>query len=304
MAFVSNLKSLTPRKLQYKKNIKLLSHGYTSPGSFPDGEITVYPWDTKVDDWLGERMKKGRQDTVLYDLCAQLCDLNGCSIDNFVVGDVNTVLLVSRSIRFNSIIEYQATCPACAHASVETIAVPDELGKIGEKDSSYPGFDEIILPESKDLVKIRPLLVRDEKHILERDATSREAISDHAAHMLYPIVSINDGRPDNLNEVSTWFDAISPKDVAFLEQQENQLYPHLDTDIPHVCDRCQTQFSHTLDFSKDFFRASLKPGKGATLQKDVRPGSEQSKPDVSIERHTGSVSGAAPGAEQREGGAT
>lgn len=280
---------MAPRKTQFQQKVKLLSGGYTAPGSFPNGEITVFPWDTNVDDWLAERMKKGTQSSVLYDLCAQLCDLNGCPLDSFVIGDVNTVLLVARSIRYNSVVQYEATCPACGFKSEEKIAVPVELGRIGEKMPDYAGYDEITLPDCQDVVHIRPLLVRDEKSISERDDTSKALMTDHILHILKPIVAINGGKPDSWEEVLRWFNAISPQDASYLERMENESYPHLETDLPHRCDKCRAEFVHSLDFSKDFFRRSLKPGKGVTLPVDVRPGNEQQKLDGEPQRSAGSV---------------
>jgi hypothetical protein len=289
MAFQSKLKSLVPRREQFQRRIKLLSNGYTCPKAFPNGEITVYPWDTHVDDWLAARIKKGDQHMVLYDLCAQVADLNGCPLENFVIGDVNTVLLVSRSIRHNSVVEYEAQCPACGYKTVETINVPNELGRVGEKFDGYLGYDQIVLPDCEDVVHIRPLTVRDEKFIAERDDSSKALMTDHIMHILMPIVSINDGKPDAWEQVLTWFNAISPRDAAYLEAKENELYPHLDTDIPHRCDKCQTEFRHELDFSREFFRPSVKPGKGAPVSNAVRPGNEQQGTGSDSERNSGSV---------------
>jgi hypothetical protein len=161
------------------------------------------------------------------------------------------------------------------------------LGRIGEKAEGYPGFDEIVMPDCQDVVRIRPLTVRDERKIGERDDASKALMTDHVMHILAPIVEINGGKPDNWEQVLQWFNALSPMDAPFLEAQENLLYPHLETDLPHRCDRCQNEFTHSLDLSKDFFRRRLKPGKGAAIPADVRPGNEQQKPDSGAERPTG-----------------
>ena len=275
MPIHSKLKSLEPRRTQFQKKITLLSGGFTKPDSFPNGEITVYPWDASIDDWLAERARKGDQSNLLYQLCAQVCDLNGCPIDNFVVGDINTVLLVSRSIRYNSVIEYDSECPGCGFVTQERIVVPDELRRVGEKGSDYAGWDEVALPDCGDVVRVRPLLVRDEKHISARDDTDKKLISDHVIHIITPIVSINDGSPDSKEEVMRWFNAISPRDATVLEAFENENYPHLDTSIPHQCDRCRKKYTHALDFSADFFRPSLKSGGGAALASEAGPGVER-----------------------------
>lgn len=272
MAIKSNLKSLEPRKVQFQTRIKLLSNGFSYPSAFPNGEITVYPWDASVDDWIAERGRRGNQGTILYDLCAKVCDLNGCPIDQFVVGDINTVLLVSRAMRYNSRVEYECECPYCSHRTVEVIKVPDELGRVGEKAEGYPGYDEVTLQDSKDVVRFRPLLVRDEKLIEARDDVSRQVISDRLMHIITPIVAVNEGVPDSLEEAVRWYNALSPYDSTQLETAENEAYPHLDTELAHRCDRCHKRFKFPLDISADFFRSGLKSGKSNALASEAGPG--------------------------------
>lgn len=288
MPIHSNLKSLEPRREHFKSRMKLLSGGYSRPESFPDGEITVYPWDASVDDWLTERGKKGDQGNLLYDLCAKVCDLNGCPIDQFVVGDIQAVLLVSRAMRYNSIVEYDAVCSFCGYTSTERAKVPDELPKIGEKDSSYRGWDDILLPDCRDVVRVRPLLVRDEKWISERDEVSRQLISDRIIHILKPIVSVNEGAPDSIEEALRWYNALSPTDAAYLENAENESYPHLDLDLLHQCDRCRKKFTHSLDFNADFFRARLKSVRNAPLASEARSRMERKESDNQPQGSAGS----------------
>lgn len=275
MAFQSKLKNMAPRRQQFQRKVKLLSGGYVKPDSFPNGEITVFPWDANIDDWLSERSRKGDQATVLYDLCAQVCDLNGCPLDTFVLGDVNTVLLVSRSIRYNSKVEYECQCPGCGYTTTEVIAIPDELGRVGEKTPEYPGWDEIILPDVQDVVRLRPLQVKDEKLLAQRDEVNKLLMSERIQRILMPIVSINEGRPDGYEDVLRWFQALSPVDSAYLESKEDELYPHLDTNIPHVCDKCRKKFMHPLDFSAEFFRSGVRSKPGAPLAAKTGPGVER-----------------------------
>ncbi len=248
---------LAPRRQAYSQQIKLLSGGFSCRTAFPSGEITVYPWDTTVDDWLSERVKKGDRNRLLFELVGKVCNLNSCPIEKFVVGDVNTVLLVSRSIRYSNVVEYACACPHCRAATTEKIKIPDELGRIGEKGPDYAGFDNITLPGCKDIVSIRPLLIGDEFSISDREDAAKKQVSDRVMHILKPITEINDGKPDTLDQLFTWYNALSPSDASFLEDKENEMYPHLDTAIPHVCDECDRPFKHTLDFNQDFFRSSL-----------------------------------------------
>lgn len=276
MAFTSKMANLTPCRLQLQEKIALLSGGYVKPDAFPNGEITVYPWDSTTDDWLAERMRKGDKNTVLFDMCERLCNLNGCPLDSFLVGDVYTVIFVSRAMRYGGEVEFEYTCPnpACGYTARDTLKIPQQLGRVGEKSAAYPGYDTITLPICGDVVQIRPLQVKDEKLILGRDELSAQLMTERVMRILMPVVSINEGKPDAWEDIVRWYHALHPSDAETLDTKEKENSPHLDTDIPYLCDRCQRKFKHSLDFSTEFFRASLKPGRGTSVAPDVRSGLE------------------------------
>jgi hypothetical protein len=197
-------------------------------------------------------------------------------------------------------VEYECTCPNCRTTTVETITVPDELGRVGEKDTSYPGFDTLTLPECQDVLQVRPLQVKDESIILAREPASKALMTDRVMHILMPIVSINDGKPDAWEEATRWYNALSPSDAQYLEDRENELYPHLATEIPHLCDQCQKKFKHTLDFTAEFFRPSLKPSHGTKMASNVRPGVEREGANFKSQGSAGPISGADGGLGKRK----
>lgn len=257
MPIKTNLKSLTPRRQAFKKAIVLPSHGFSSPQAWPNGQITVYPWDSTVDDFLLEASRKSSaKQNVLFDLVALLCDLNGGKLDDFVADETNIILLVSRALAQDNTILYTSVCPFCNAKEQEKVKVPDELEKVSEKQADYPGFDVITLPDCKDVIKVRPLLIADERAILERSGAERAKISDNTLRTLMRVVTINDSKPDTLAELKEWFDALPPKDARYLEEQARELSPHLNTLIPHVCANptCAREFKHNLTFDQDFFR--------------------------------------------------
>jgi len=257
MPIKTNLKSLTPRRQAFKTAITLPSHGFSNKTAWPNGQISVYPWDSSVDDFLIEanRRSTGRQ-YVLFDLVAMLCDLNGGPLDDFVADETNIVLLVARALAQDNVIVYTSLCPYCNTKEQEKVKVPDELEKVSEKSPDYPGFDVLTLPQCKDKVSVRPLLIKDERIILERPAPERAKISDNALRTLLRIVTINDSTADSLAELKTWFDALPPVDARYLEEQSRELSPHLNTVLPHVCGNpmCGREFKHNLTFDQDFFR--------------------------------------------------
>lgn len=252
------MSSLTPAREKYKREITLLSHGYSAPKAFPDGKVTVYPWDPETDAWIVEKIQKSGNNATnfLWDLCARQCDLNGCPIDQVVVGDVTTILLVARGITNKNVVNLKVKCPQCGLEFQENIQVPDHLGKIGEKTSDYPGFDTITLAECKDIIKIRPLVVGDMKKIDGRSSTDKAMITDRILRILVPVVSINDTAPDTFAELTAWYAALHPLDKQQLQDKEDELYPHLDQNIKLVCNRedCKHTFTHALTFNQEFFR--------------------------------------------------
>jgi hypothetical protein len=254
MPIKTNITNKTPRRQLFKKEITLMSRGFSNPAAWPGGKLTVYPWDTEVDEYLIEQARKSSRQQLVYGLLNKLCDLNGGKIEEFVAEEVNTVLLVARALSTEGIVNYTSECPMCAKKRVETIKVPDELEKVGEKPTDYPGYDDITLPVSKDVVRLRPLLVKDELIIEQRDDAQRRLVSDTRLRMLMPIVSVNEGKPDTLEELVNYIRILHPNDVQYLEQQQKKLTPHLNANVPHKCDDCGKEYTHLLSFDQQFFR--------------------------------------------------
>lgn len=256
MPIKTNLKSLTPRRQQYKKDITLLSHGYNNPTAWPDGKLTVYPWDNAIDQWLVDNMRRLNKQELVYGLVRHCCDLNGGKLDEFVADELNVVLLVSRALSSDGVVVYTSVCPFCGAKKQERITVPDELEKVGEKTGDYVGFDEITLPVVQDKVKLRPLLVADEKAIVNREDDAKKTVPDSELRTLMRIVDINGTKPDTLDELVIWFRALHTKDSKFLADEGRRITPHLNTNIPHTCDEpeCGRKFTHPLTFDQEFFR--------------------------------------------------
>jgi hypothetical protein len=272
MPIKTNMTSLQPRRQAYKREITLLSKGFSAPKAWPGGKITVYPWDSEVDAYVLEQAKANSQDNLLYGMLERVIDMNGASIDQFVFSEINSILLVSRSIQFDGTIEYQSSCPYCHAKDHELIKIPHELAPIGEKALDYPGFDEITLPDCKDVVRIRPLLVKDQKKIEMRDSDALLKFSDRKLQILFSIVTVNEGAPDTVDEAAEWYDALSPTDSRHLEERQVDLSPRLDNRLPHKCKKCTRDFHHTLLFDQEFFRPGGQGQPAPAPEKDVRTG--------------------------------
>lgn len=261
MAIKTHMTSMAPRREQFKKEIQLLSRGAGNRTAWPDGKLTVFPWDSSVDDHILNAARKGGGRNLLFEVLERICNLNGGDLDDFYSDEVNMVLLVSRSLTSDGIILYKSTClnATCANVTDEHIKVPEELEPVAAKAENWPGYDRIKLPVCGDLVQIRPLQIRDEKILLERKADQRLALSDTVLRIVMHVqaVGIDEaslGKPETLEELVTWYNALHPKDSKFLDEQERAHSPHLNTAIPHKCDVCGKEFTHLLSFDQDFFR--------------------------------------------------
>jgi len=258
MPLKSNITDRRHRREKFKREITLISGGFAKPDAFPGGKITVYPWDSSVEAWLTDVAIKATgpdRDRILYDLMTRICNLNGCPLDDFVVGDVNTVLMVSRSIGNMNQIQYLVICPKCGHEETCKILIPDELKPVGKKSPEYPGYDTVILDDCKDAVDIRPLRIKDELAITGRPPEQKQQISNHTAHVIGPVISVNKTQPDSILELLEWFNSLSPHDAKQLEEAIDAHTPHLSQDLIQKCDECGTVWKHRLLLDQDFFRS-------------------------------------------------
>jgi hypothetical protein len=255
-AIKSNVTDLKPSKDRFKKQIKLLSGGKVNENHFPGGQITIYPWDYKVDEWIQKRQRSGIGSTrsLMHNLLPMLCNLNGCPPDKFIASEVLTVMMVSRSILLNDKVSFDYACPGCKKTGAGTVKVPDELERLGEKPETWPGFDIIVLPDCKDSVKVRPLTVGDEISIDSRTDLQKSRCGEAAAKVIAGVVSINDTTADKVDELIQWFESLPPGDQNHLIREFDKLQPQLSTDIHLECNECGKQFDYTLRLDPDFFR--------------------------------------------------
>lgn len=258
MPFKTNLTDLRPSKEKFSKKITLLSRGYYNQSAFPDGEITVFPWDSSVDDWILNKMRKGglKGRTLIYNVLPKVCDLNGCVAGSFLSGEVLLILFVAQSILRDGAIQTKGSCPNCGHEHEETIKIPDQLERLGEKSVDYAGSDLVHLPKANDDVRIRPSTVDDEMAVIERakDKTEANPISNRDAQVMQSIVSINDGRPDGVKDLTVWFRALPLSDVEVLLQKFDEIQPRLSLSLTIQCDECSTAYEHDLTITDEFFR--------------------------------------------------
>lgn len=252
MPLNTKLTSLVPASERLKKTITLISGGYSLQPEIKDGQLTVYPWDSEISEWVASSSRA--QDPLFSaTLVQKLTRLPSAVMDRFLASELLLVMLVARSLVTKGTVEYRARCPHCqAVQKLSTLRIPEELGVLGKKEAGYPGFDLITLPESQDQIKLRPLLVG---HLKEMEGLRPAALSESGANLAISIQEVNGSAPDSPKELFGYYLALPPGDVAYLRQKSNELSPALDTVVAHVCDspRCEKPFSYNLGLHYDFF---------------------------------------------------
>lgn len=289
MGINTNIKDLRPRKLVYKKEFPLISGGFSMRSTFPDGIVTVYPWDTETDQYLIEEAGKGGEEKVVLGLLKRLVEFKGAPIDRFIFSEINSVLLVARALQYGGNVSYTSICPFCKNKATESLNIPFDLEPLGMKPQDYPGYDDVTLPVSGDVVRIRPLEVQDYLAIENRPEVQK-VIPDSVMHNLVPILSVGGGKPETVDEILQWYNALSPEDARYLADKELELTPRLNNQIEHTCDRCSHPFTHALQFNQKFFRSRSGGESGTPLEKDVRDGVD----GKGVHAKSGTTAGSSP----------
>lgn len=257
MPIKTNVDVTQPSRDRLKRVETLLSHGYYAKQAFPDGKITIYPWDNTIDEWVRRNARRiPSPKKFMFEVAKKLADFNGCPLEDVLIGDIGTILLLARAVRHDSIIVYKPVCPHCKTENAEeTVRVPDQLGRIGEKPADYVGFDLITLPKSNDIVSIRPLRVADETVLEDLSDDIKRSATEELCRILAHVVEIGGGQAQNFSELLGWYNALHPQDQAFLANAVEHVAPHLDAEMKHECDKCGRQFSQALPLEdKEFFR--------------------------------------------------
>ena len=260
MAIKSNIQDFRPTREKFSKKIRLLSGGFTTLDYFPKGEITIYPWDSKMDDWVVKNQGLAPND-FLVQAVQRIVPLGQCPVQKLVFSDVQTILLVSRAMRNNSVYAHQAKCTACGFLHPEDhIRIPDDMEMVGVKNDGYIGHDTFTLPDCKDEVSIRPLTVGDIQRLDQRTEIENSTVRRESAELLWGIVAVGGGKPDSLEEVDRWYGALSPADQLYFNLMRRELDPHLSPEIKYSCNKCKAEFSVPVQLDSEFFRQRVRKG--------------------------------------------
>lgn len=276
MAIKTNLKDLRPTREKFNRTIKLLGP-HSVRQWFPKGEVTVYPWDSTIDEWVATTKDSKSSDYAqfLLEIVKRLVNLGDCPAQNLCYGDATLVMMVARSLRNKGQYSLEPKCsnPKCGCVNpTEYIRIPEDLEILGLKELDYPGYDEIKLPDSEDLVCIRPTTIGDVIRLANRNDLEKATVTETRAALLWNITSVGGGKPDSLDELNEWYNALSPSDQVYIGQTREKLEPQLSNRIKFECERCKEEFSVEIPLNSEFFRLGVPTKPEGQVEQGVSPG--------------------------------
>jgi hypothetical protein len=257
MAINTNLKDLTPASQRFKQEIILPSGGFSNPTAFPQGKLTVYPWDMGTSEWM---VSAPRTNELLYmtQLVGRLTHLPTDTVKTLVASELPLIVMVARALTFeDNRVEYTAVCPHCRTAQTKvSLQIPNSLEKVAVKAADYT-HDTIVLPVSKDEVSIKPATVNEQEAARNRPERYQKVLSNVEASALAAVRGIGGGTPDHQDQLVQWYRALSPTDAEFLVTEVAKANPGVSTSIKHLCDNpsCAREFTYEMNLATDFFRS-------------------------------------------------
>lgn len=274
MAIKTNLKDLRPTREKFNRTIKLLG-AFSVRQWFPKGEVTVYPWDSTIDEWVATKDSKLSDNAqFLVEIVKRLVNLGECPAHSLCYGDATLIMMVARSLRNKGqySLEPKCTNPKCGCVNkTEHIRIPEDLEILGSKPIEYVGHDEITLPDSQDSVAIRPTTIGDLVKLATRSDLEKATVSDARAALLWNVVSVGGGRPDSLDELNSWYSALSPSDQLHFSKIREGMEPQLSNRIKFECERCKEEFSVEIPLNSEFFRLGVSPKSEGPVEQSVPP---------------------------------
>jgi hypothetical protein len=261
-----NIKSL-PKTVT--KEILLPSGGYPYQGSIPGGRIII-----KAFDWEAERLlfkgieSKGTREMLKYlEVIKRVCTLpTGFNVGSLLEGDVQYILLESRSLSYGPSYSFDSVCPECNKSENIVLDIPGQLSH-NRYPSDFPGTVKVTTSDN-DVVDIQFLSADDD---IACENTTRQRISkrvvpqdsyedDYALMRICKhIHALNGGTPDSIEEVRKWVSSLSVSIRSEITAFINKVTPGVSYSIDIVCPHCSHQYSRMLPISADFFRARTVP---------------------------------------------
>lgn len=232
-----------------------------------------------MDEWVATSKDSRSSDYAqfLLDIVKRLVNFGDCPPQNLCYGDATLVMMVARSLRNKGqySLEPKCTNPKCGHTNAtEYIRIPEDLEVLGHKSLDYLGFDEITLPDSQDTVVIRPTTLGDVIRLANRTEMEKATVTETRAGLLWNIASVGGGKPDSMDELNAWYNALSPSDQVYISQTREKLEPQLSNRINFECEKCKEEFSVEIPLNSEFFRLGVATMPEGQVEQGVSSGQE------------------------------
>jgi predicted RNA-binding Zn-ribbon protein involved in translation (DUF1610 family) len=298
MAIKSNISDFSPSREKYKRDIDIPSGLWYAKDKFPDGKLTVFPWDMDVNNRFMKILNRVKSSSIRWqiEMMPLLADLKGLEPKNFLANETALVMMISRALVGNGKIEVEMTCPECGHVNKAKLDIPDNLERIGAKPAGYIGYDVIRLPSCGDYVAIRPQTLGDILACEERDTLGDSLkgvqMPQPVLQKLYCVYGVGTsaddlGRPDNITEVLKWFNSLPPSDAECYSTSFEEVQPGVSSEVNWTCDSCGHEFTHRLELNRDFFRRRVTRPETRALDEVVQPSAnERGSTDSGVDEST------------------
>lgn len=241
------------------ETIDLPSGGKLYPEGHPlrNGKVDVKYMTAKEEDILTSTnlIQKGM---VIDKLMESLIVTPGAKPDDFIIGDLNAVMIAARVLAYGKEYPVQLFCNTCNNRFDYTVDLTQlqmiEVGELPSSDNEY----SVVLPTGVN-VTFKLLTRADERAIqAEVDALRKlnNAVeSDSTTRLRFMITSVNGNRDKKI--IREFSEAMIIRDVRALRERIRQVSPDMDFDLNTQCTVCDTTIKARLPFGANFFWPDL-----------------------------------------------
>ena len=231
--------------------IDLPSGGKFYPEGHPlrSGQVELKYMTAKEEDILTSTnlIQKG---IVLDKLMDSLIVTKGVTHEDFLLGDLNAVMVASRILGYGKDYPVNVTCPKCS-TSAEHVTDLTQL-ETKELDNTEP---VIILPVSKKTVKVRLMTRKIEKEIQqELDSLKKIGlqVEPEASTRLRYIIAEVDGST-NPKDIRDTVDNMLVADTRALREFYKSITPDVKFETKHKCQGCDNESVLSFSIGLNFF---------------------------------------------------
>jgi len=232
--------------------IDLPSKGVYYPEGHPlkSGQVELKYMTAKEEDILTSTnlIQKG---VVLDKLIDSLIVTKNVTHEDFLIGDLNAVMVASRILGYGKEYVVGVTCPKCESKEEHSV----DLSELDTKEVDTPKELTVTLPAGKKTVKIQ-LLTRKMEKAIQKELDSIKKIGSQiepdASTRLRHIVTEVDGNADP-KVIRETVDTMLVRDTRALREFYKSVSPDVSFESVFVCSKCSFSDTLPITLSINFF---------------------------------------------------